>query len=1064
MERKAISSCTRGNEHVRHGRWLWLLMMLLGVATSVEAQTWDRSVPCEISVEGNGQKDNNDPNIFVMQMGQYDPLSLTTFRLVLSQAVGYPVSVELRVIGIEQWPYYEPVLTIDQEVLPSREYYSGEYWPERESENYRVTFAPGETSKTVNFSPNLWDLDCMNPFVGRKPVYIELMFPSRATLDTKLVEMVYEFDNPPIVDEEDENPAYEFNTLFANYYIDIPTQDSYVPYFLITQDDETGCVPFHRISDETRMTFTMPQVDYSAQEEEFPTHIAAENHEVGFVPRWQQDTKAAIYTCLHHLRENDILRSSEDYGYDTEFVLESTVSSAGPFFNPQSTDNSVPKTLTRDDISEEGASTYFTLLHATPYINNVQTGQQSYVTGQQMDVSFKIDNWKFYYAVYQETMLQNLFVTFDHGETRQTIVNATIKNGVVTASVKAPDTAGSYCLEIGVNVNDWSGKDFLATKEYYPAAAFTNVVITEGTPAFVPIESMSIGGVPDVICFETADSHRQYTAFASITPATATYQGGTWSVERKDGVPDVVLSIDNDGRLVFRKESEDIFSLYDDFCQSGVIVLIFVSDEYAYRVSKGEHPNIADFTLTKEVTLLPSEPAGFTFYTSDKQQNVYGLSSDIVVDYKIDADETWNLAETGTATMIVEAKDGVTRTLTVDLADIHSERDEKCLHVYVPLTLNDHEYSLLERYGHTMHLVWTAKTSIELPFVNSLSDLPYTVSTFRYINYAYDDVAVDEWPYGALPHWRDIAQGSTDYVITHAYNLPKEYFNICWDIRCDENWNSGQYYFQNKRVESWSTTDGTEKPDWLQLTDRGDGYYDAKIIIPIDATNFEGRMAPVIIHTGAGNEPGENVYKPTTYIHYTVYKKENLHCYVQRPYGATDTETVEVPEGQEVNLSDNSNIAEFNNYLSTYEHESGNKLFEQIAMLRKGNILTIGSSYENDDISGSGFYVGRRMDIKVTGGLLGTDTLRHENCYGENIYFPIADATYKIILHNKVFNSDRVINYTTHALPGREHIYGFADNVSPHYFLTGGNYFTNSVDLLYAIQDGTVKKVPHTGQ
>ena len=1062
METETFSPCAWGKENVRHSRWLWLLALLLGVVTSVQAQSVNRIESCVISVEGDGQKDADDSNIFVMQRGQYDPLSLTSFRLKLNQAVSFPVSVEMRVIGIEQWPSREPVLTVDQEVVPSEEYYSGEYWPDREdAKGYLVTFAPGETSKTIYFSPNLWELENMEPFVGRKPVYIELMLPSRATLDTKLVEMVYEFDNPPTYEEGEEIPKYEFNTLRSNYVVDIPTQDSYVPYYLMTQDEETWSVPFHRISEETRMTFTMPHVDYNAQEEEFPTHIAAENHEVGFVPRWQQDTKAAVYTCLHHFSDSDMMRNSWWFGSDEDYVLESTVSSAGPFYHPQSTDNSVPKTLTSDDITEEGASTCFTLVHAIPYIKNVQTGQPSYAKGQQMDISFKIDNWKFYYSVYQETMLQNLFVTFDQGQTRQTILNASIKNGVVTASVKAPEIAGNYCMEIGVAVNDWTGWT-LASKEYYPAVAFTNVTITNNTPAFVPIQSMSIGGVPDIIYFETADCHRQYTAFASITPATATYQGGTWSVERKDGEVDEVLSIDNDGRLVFRKENPT--SIYDDICQSGVIVLTFVSDEYAYRVGQGEHPNIADFTLKKEVTLLPSEPAGFTFYNTDQRQDVYGQSRDILVDYKIDADETWNLAEEGTVKMTVEAKDGVKRTLTIDLAEVSSERDDKCLHVYVPLTLNDHEYSFLERHGHTMHLVWTAKTSVELPFVNSLSNLPYTVNTFRYINYAYDEVAVDEWPYGASPHWRDIAQGAVDYVITHAYNLPKEYFNICWDVRIDENWNSGQYYFQNKRVESWSTTDGTEKPDWLQLTDRGDGYYDAKIIIPIDASNFQGRMAPVIIHTGAGNEPGENVYKPTTYIHYTVFKKENLHCYVQRPYGDIDTDEKEVMEGQELDLSDSENISAFNNYLSSYEHKSGNELFEQIASLRKGNILTIGSTYENDDVSGSGFHVGRQMDIKVTGGLLGTDTLRHENCYGETIYFPMADATYKIILHNKVFNSDRVINYTTHALPGKEHIYGFADNVYPHYFLTGGNYFTNAVDLLYATQDGTVEKVPHTGQ
>ena len=132
METETFSPCAWGKENVRHSRWLWLLALLLGVVTSVQAQSLNRIESCVISVEGEGQKDANDPNIFVMQRGQYDPLSLTSFRLKLNQAVDFAVSVEMRVIGIEQWPSREPVLTVDQEVVPSEDYYAGEYWPDRE--------------------------------------------------------------------------------------------------------------------------------------------------------------------------------------------------------------------------------------------------------------------------------------------------------------------------------------------------------------------------------------------------------------------------------------------------------------------------------------------------------------------------------------------------------------------------------------------------------------------------------------------------------------------------------------------------------------------------------------------------------------------------------------------------------------------------------------------------------------------------------------------------------------------------------------------------------------------
>ena len=164
-----------------------------------------------------------------------------------------------------------------------------------------------------------------------------------------------------------------------------------------------------------------------------------------------------------------------------------------------------------------------------------------------MDVSFKIDNWRFYYTVYREAMFQQFFVTFDHGATRLPLTGATISNGVVTASIKAPATAGEYCLEIGVVVSDYTGVTGIATQAYYPAVAFTNVTIAEGTPAFVPIQQMQIAGVPDVIRYTTEDTHRTYQAYAAVTPLTATCQGGTWSIARNDGQVDEILAIDSEG-------------------------------------------------------------------------------------------------------------------------------------------------------------------------------------------------------------------------------------------------------------------------------------------------------------------------------------------------------------------------------------------------------------------------------------------------------------------------------------------------------------------------------------
>ena len=99
-------------------------------------------------------------------------------------------------------------------------------------------------------------------------------------------------------------------------------------------------------------------------------------------------------------------------------------------------------------------------------------------------------------------------------------------------------------------MNDYTDGDQVATQDYYPATAFTNVTVAAGTAAFVPIGQMHIAGVPDVIHYTTEDTHRSYQAYAAITPVTATCQTGTWSIARSDGEEDDILAIDRDGTAV----------------------------------------------------------------------------------------------------------------------------------------------------------------------------------------------------------------------------------------------------------------------------------------------------------------------------------------------------------------------------------------------------------------------------------------------------------------------------------------------------------------------------------
>ena len=1046
---------------------IMLLVLLGGVLAPVKAQTWSRGDAPVISVvstvETNGQageRDSDHRDIYVIDMGtynaetgDYEGARKYSFDLCLDKAVDYPVSVELSGHGMDQYAS----LTLEVKRTESDAYDAVKV----------VTFAPGETRKTIYVSDIY---PSMFPIVGRRPVYVELLFPSRATLDVNLVEMVFDFNSPP---GEDSTFSESYNTIGGNYAVPLMTQDSYGFLFMQPHNDETGKDAYVRVNQDTRYSFTVGNVDFDALDEELPTALPSTTHVVGFVPRQQQNTRSSSFAVVHRFNQGECVRDRREYstevgaGSTREFTLMSSVSSAGPFFSAGSTDDTAPTTLTADDITAyEGENTRFELVHAVPYIYNVSTSEQSYTTGQQMDVHFMIDNWRFCYTFYKETLLQQLFVTFDHGVTRLPLTSATMSNGMVTASVKAPAEAGSYCLEIGVAVNDYTDGDQVATQDYYPATAFTNVTVAAGTAAFVPIGQMHIAGVPDVIHYTTEDTHRSYQAYAAITPVTATCQTGTWSIARRDGEEDDLLGIDSDGRLTFRAENIGLWSFEYGFAKSGEVTITFVSDEFQYRIAKGESPDVADYTLTKKVTLLPAVPSGITFYYDDQQQDVYGLSRDVVVDYQFEADETWSLATEGTTNMTVTAKDGVTRTLEgIDVGKLQSERKDGVLHVYVPLTLNDHEYSLLERHGKSSQLVWTVKTDISLPFTNSISHTDYTLATFRYINYAYDPVRVDAWAKTSSPVYSDIVKGQTDYVVTHAYNLPKDaYFMVHWDIKSDEKWDGhSSYNYTNKRQETWESTQGMDaKPDWLQLLDRGDGYYDAKIIVPVETEDCEGEMMPVVISTGASSEAGENGYGDygvSSYRHYTVFGKDDFKTYVARPYSTLDDTTLELTDGSTPQLSDEAQMAAFSSALT----DDSKDLFDAIASVRKGNILAISNAFEGETNSYAGHWAARETQIIVTGGKLGGDTIRLNNSEGGYLYFPIADATYKIEVVNETFGAHRTFSYTTHDLKQKKNLYVYYSMAEAYMQNAQAEQFVlpQFVDFVYTTKSGETKTIHH---
>lgn len=181
MTTKTFPHATPRRVDWRCNGWLTLLTLLCLMTTHVLADGRQSTTTISVTAaEGSeGSRDAADPGIFTIQCGAYDAEQPTEFFLTLNEAAAYPVSVELRMVGTD--PYYSCPISIDD----------GE--PTEGQEHTVVTFAPGQTSKKISFTHGIAveDLVYSAPTVGRRPFYIELLYPSRATLDVRLVEFVY---------------------------------------------------------------------------------------------------------------------------------------------------------------------------------------------------------------------------------------------------------------------------------------------------------------------------------------------------------------------------------------------------------------------------------------------------------------------------------------------------------------------------------------------------------------------------------------------------------------------------------------------------------------------------------------------------------------------------------------------------------------------------------------------------------------------------------------------------------------------------------------------------------
>lgn len=794
-ERRFSSPPADAGRAPRQGsRWLMLLVLVLlgGLILPVSAQTKD------IITFTGGQPDPNQPDVYVINAGPDD---------VVVDPDGGNDKIRIRLCRPQgATATHEASITLSNLNQP---------W----DEGTTVTFAPGETTKTVEIETYQYAFE---PYNGNAPAVFCVLSTSHAEAAYEAV--IYNISRTAT----ETAPVCDFGTpLEVLQSLDLAERELYAfrwgKYLLLAFQfgDET----YVKINADSRLVLQTRRTDHSGLPTDADDYGMSKTRNVVLTPI---NAGAVSNVALYLYRPSDdeyMYSFRTDYNglnIDNSLVSEDQdrrsvimgISELGPFevANPAQ-DAMTSIFFSEEDLQNTVFHLHYPLSSFVPTFSNVSIGKTAYKSGETMTITATMNNWRVVKRALLRNFMNSFGVTLDGGQTTEPRrYEFDEQTGTVTYYATAPTVAVSTTVQVDfgpvmtIPVLDEEG--FLDHYVHQAAAGsegFFTVNVSPTQAAATPATAIDFVDMPadgsnihleKVIYFQTPEIlSQQYPLAITSTPAGAT------------DASNVTYTVTNNGTCAEIKTSDDGSPYLETGNCTGDLT---VTATLTSGVSTSR---------TYRLWLVPSK------VTHSNNTYIVGTSFP-KFQFQIEGWDEWTVDESshpeGAVTVNYTHANGTTWTEHYKLSQLKKQRHEtisSAMLYDLPFSFTeDHPDVDDEQIGQP---IITAQVLIHMDNHGEKATAEATASLMPDLK----QIVWGDFSYKEI-YYNNVRPAT---VTAEAGHLPRRGFTVGYSL---PQWGV---------EETYSNLSGEPLPDWLTLEEEGEFYYTAHINAVLDPS---GRDIP----------------------------------------------------------------------------------------------------------------------------------------------------------------------------------------------------------------------------
>ena len=414
---------------VPNARWLWTLLVLLGgLLTPANAQTKD------VITFSGGYVDEKDPTIYV--------IDVKPENLIGPNEEEYDYNHKARVTfqrPLGATATREASITVMESIG----------W----SEEITVTFAPGETEKTVDLVMQTFPHGESN---GNSPVPFVVLRTNHADTDYKMLLLNIPNEiNGGVPQCTYDSQLGVLKDLSYNMSNDIYCQrwGNQLVFSMYLQDT------YVEVSEDCRVVLQTRYTDHTGLPTDADDYVLSKTREVVLTPiNVGAVSNQILY--VYHPRDDEYLYSykNEDKGIDNAYPDAAAykgifyrIVEAGPFKLANPAEGAI-KTffLSRADLGD--GFTYMVNADSkkfVPEFSNISINKTSFKSGETMVITAKMDNWQVVKRARQSTFMMGFGVSFDNGKTTEPRrFSFDESTGILTCYATAPTVTESTTINV----------------------------------------------------------------------------------------------------------------------------------------------------------------------------------------------------------------------------------------------------------------------------------------------------------------------------------------------------------------------------------------------------------------------------------------------------------------------------------------------------------------------------------------------------------------------------------------------------------------------------------------